>query len=310
MKRRLIALVLVLLALGVTLGVRALTSPHLEAFIRGELAKLAREQLGAELAVGQVDHDLLLTRLSLYDVTLTAAAAPAGGGTARRITVRRLEAAVDPFSPLRGRLSFREIRLEGVSLAVDRGADGRLAVESLRSFWEARAGEPPGLTARVDSFTLLDASLFFRDATLGVEGELQGVMLNLRRRLLDPEGRYLVSLGARGGKASWRSLARGKAFAVRALQGRMSYSPREVGVESLSLELGPFTMGLAGILPLDGRALQGSVTLAFEASELPVEGALAGRVRIEGKVAGPPSSPVLRGKLGCPALELGDADPA
>jgi hypothetical protein len=304
MKRRLIAIVLVLSALGVTLGIRFLTSPRIEAFMRRELSKLAREQLGAELRVGQVDHDFLLTRLSLYDVTLSAAAVPAGEGTGRRITVRRLEAVVDPFSPLRGRISFREIRLEGVSLAVDRGTDGRLVVEPLRSFWAARAGEPPAFTARVDSFTLLDTSLALHDPSLGLEGELTGVMFNLRRRMLDPEGMYRISLGARGGKASWRSLAGGKPLAVRALQGRMTWASREIAVESLLLGLGPFALDLAGTLPLDGRALQGTATLAFEASELPGEASLAGRVNIEGSVTGDPSSPVFHGKLRCPVLTL------
>ncbi len=300
MKRRIFALFLVLAALGVTLGGRVLSSPWLKGFIRQQLTAFAHDQLGVALTVGEVDHDFLLTSLSLYDVTITDLTGKRG----RDLTARRLEAKVDPFSPLRGRLAFREVRIEGLSLAVERGEDGRLVVEPLRSFWQGKEEGGAGLSAHVDSFSLLDASLVFRDPGLGVEGDLEGVTVTLGRRFLDPEGRFRVTLGARSGKVSWRSLPQGKPQPVRSLHGRLVYSPREVEVESLDLDAGPFALALKGTLPLQGDALRGSASLRFEAADLPWNTGIAGLVRVEGTVTGDIAAPVLRGVLRCPALDL------
>lgn len=297
MKRRIIAVFLILVALTVTLGVRTLTSTWLRDRLRTELERLARAELGAAVTFGEVEENFLLTRISLYRVSFT----DISGRGLPPLTVRRIEAALDPLSPLRGRLAFRDVRIEGLDLTVERAPDGAFVIDPLSPFRQGAPGGGRG-TPRVDSHTLLDAKVTFRDPGQGVEASLAGVMVRLHRGLLEPRGRYRAAVRARSGTLRWKGFPQGTVLDLRSLQAEMKTSPDSVEVEKLVLAAGSIDLSLSGHIPLDQGALRARVEASFDASRLPWKTGVEGRVELAGTLAGALGSPSFSGSISSPRL--------
>ncbi len=303
MKRRILTLFLLLLAGGVTWALRTLTSPELAGQIRSLAEEWARAELGVNLTVGEVEHNIFLTRFSFGQVTL----AGAEGGYDRSITARRLELVLDPFSLLGGGLGVREVRLEGVRLTVERTAEGRFRIEPLRPFWE---GPSAGGSVKVGRITLLDAELAYLDRPQGIELSLGEVMLTLRRGEggAGPDTPLnRISFNAPRGQLRWEKVP-DRAFPVRTLTGSLIQSQAALEVESLTLEAGPADLRLSGRLPLAGGELRARLRAGVRTGELPLGERLAGKVTgllvAEGLLSGPTSAPSFAGTVESPLLTL------
>ncbi len=114
---------LVILALAVAVGAGALLSPPGQDYLRNRFVTWASRELGRELAVGQLRIEPGLHHLRVSATGLSLANAP-WGSEPRMLSAAKLAIDVDAWSFLADTVIVHSIAVEGLSLLLERTAEG------------------------------------------------------------------------------------------------------------------------------------------------------------------------------------------
>ncbi|UCF29857.1 MAG: translocation/assembly module TamB domain-containing protein [bacterium] len=307
MKRRITAFLLIIVLAGITVAMKIITSPRLDTVIRNVLVQQAEEHLGVRLSLGSLDHNILLTRFTLEDVTLSDLR-----GEGREIRARRLIIAFDPYATFRGMVSVSDIQLEGIDLRVVHGTDGSVSVDPILPFWQ---GEGVSDRSRIrpvkvefKRFSLIDSHLSYRDLQAGLDLDLDKVLINVGRGRFDSPDRRNITVSSRSGQLKWRAFPEGRAVPIQSIRANLVYGRNEIELSRVSLLTGPIQVELSGTVPLEKSAsLSGSLEIVADLDELSwlLRGG-KGKIRLSGEIVGQLSSPEFRGRLTSDEVHLAD----
>ncbi len=263
----------------------------------------ARKHLGVQVQLGSMERNILLTELSLQDVTLRDLK-----GSGESITVSRLAVSIDPYAFFRGKLVIRDLRLEGLSLQVVRTKDGGVSVEPLFPFWQKRSSGNKAfpLGFEIGNVALMNVDLSYRDIPADLRVRLQGVVIVLSQDRFDPPDRRRVNLKAGKGQVGWRVFPAGREVAINALSGRFFMTSEEIVVSRMTIDTVPLSMEVSGNIPLKkGIELTGDLNLDLNLDRLPwllVDS--SGRLSLRGRVGGDLAVPSFRGQLSATGMRL------
>jgi hypothetical protein len=276
-----VALLLAVAAIGVARGV---TLPgwaveRVEAGLRGRTGDAPRLSLGRV----RLDYDWAARalRLSLRDASLVEAAVPEG--EAPRLTLPRLDVALDAAALVSGRIRPRSVTVGGAALRVARDEDGSLdlvlgggdgAVELPRDWGEGLAtldallAWPP--LSGLDAVEATGIAIIYVDRRTGAAQELQDGRVLLSRGGASTTLELFASLPAPGVAPAQASLALRRGAdglsADAALTGLPLGRVAELVPEAPALSVVAGTVDLRARMALDGEAspgpLQGEVSLA------------------------------------------------
>jgi autotransporter translocation and assembly factor TamB len=298
LKKRILALFIVLLLTGVTVALKILSSPLVDNYLRTVLVEQAEENLGVRLKLGSLERNTLLTRITLTDVVLADLRGEGGEIKARRLSVR-----LDPLATFRGTIAIKDLALEGIDILVIRDDKGNVSVDPLFPFWERQQEKPvkPVQAVRLDvgNVTLIDVNLAYVDQPAGFDVRLEKVLIQLKRRRFGPADHRDMLLTARGGDLAWRAFPAGKAVTINSIKADVNYTGRTLEVHDLAVSSGPIDIKLAGSLPFDPTAeMAGDVNVAVNLDRLPwLIGGGRGTVEISGDAAGSLEAPAFTGKV-------------
>ncbi len=271
--------------------------PSVDRWLKKSIVEQAQKQLGVHVQLGGLERNIILTRITLTDVTLRDLK-----GSGNSISVSRLVVAIDPYAFFRGKIVIKDLKLEGMFLDVVRLADGTVAVEPLFPFW--RTKRPTGrkmlrIGFEIQNVALMDVDLSYRDVPAGIHLNLDEVVILLTKGRFDPPDRRTITLGARKGTLIWRVFPEGREVVINSLSSVLSITPEELIVTKLNIETGPLSLALSGTLPFrKNAALNGDLNISMNIGELPwLIRDSGGLIALKGNVGGDLSSPTFRGQL-------------
>ncbi|MDT8396502.1 MAG: translocation/assembly module TamB domain-containing protein [bacterium] len=306
MKRRILAFFIVLVLTGATVGVKLAASPEVDRWLRRTIIDQAEKHLGVHASLGEIDRNFFLTKLSLSDVTLRDLK-----GSGKSITAVRMTVHIDPYAFIRGTLAIRDLRLEGLSLEVQRSLDGELLIEPLFPFWQ-RSGAGDGKIAplrfTLGNVSLLDVDLTYTDVPGGLRVKLEDVVILLSRSRFDPPDRRSVSLRTKSGTLNWKAFPKGKDVIIRDLSGNFAVSRMGVQIARLTLDTGPLSVDMSGMMSLERNGeINAGMTIGLNLGQIPwaAEGT-EGKVSLKGSMGGDLSDPSFRGQLEGRELRIAD----
>ena len=298
MKRRIIALFILLVAAGMTVSIVLMRSSWLDEVILNSLKGAARSQLGVRLELGSFSRDIFMTHFTLEDVTLSDISTGAQG----LIKTRRLVVTLDPFAPLRGILKIKDIRLEGLDLEVVKNLEGRFSVKPLFPFWEREKKRKKGPAIPfgivIDNVTLMDVDLSYSDLLSGVDFDLEKVLISITRGRFDPPDSRRISLTSKEGSFDWSAFPEGRSVSIDRLHIAFTFTPETVLISDFTLSSGPLDAKMSGSMPMKGGDLSGSLELEVDLEKFPwLLGEGRGTVGMTGDVAGSLKDPRFEGLL-------------
>ena len=115
MKRRILAFFIVLILAGITVGMKVAANPAVDRWLRNSIVEQAEKHLGVNVQLGKLERNIILTRITLTDVTLRDLK-----GSGNSISVSRLAVAIDPYAFFRGKIVIKDLKLEGMFLDIVR----------------------------------------------------------------------------------------------------------------------------------------------------------------------------------------------
>jgi autotransporter translocation and assembly factor TamB len=297
LKRRILAFFIVLVLTGITVGLRLASSPEVDRWLRRTIIQQAEKHLRVHVNVGDFERNLFLTKLSFTDVTLRDLK-----GSGKSITATRMTVHIDPYAFIRGTVSIKDLRLEGLFLEVRRSLEGELLIEPLFSFWERspdNEGKISPLRFALGNVSLLDVNLSYIDEPAGLRVQLEDVVILLSRSRFDPPDRRSVSVRAKNGILNWRAFPRGKDVDIRDLSGSFALSPQAIQVSRLILDTGPLNVDMTGMVSIEGMGeVNADMRIGLNLGQIPwaAEGT-EGTVVLLGNMGGDLSTPGFRGQL-------------
>ncbi|MCK5308547.1 MAG: hypothetical protein KAJ73_08055, partial [Zetaproteobacteria bacterium] len=297
MKRRILAFFIVLILSGFTVGMKVVSNPAVDRWLRNSIVEQAEKHLGVYLELGELERNIILTRITLTDVTLRDLK-----GSGNSITVSRLVVAIDPYAFFRGKILIKDLKLEGMSLDIVRHEDGTIAVDPLFPFWQTQPrtrGRSARLGFEIENVAFMDVDLSYKDIPAGLLVKLDEVVIVLKRNRFDPPNRRTINLGAKEGDVAWRVFPEGRTVAIDSLSGVLAVTPDELLISKLGIDTGPLSLQLSGTLPFrSGAFLSGDLSMSMDIGELPwLIPDSDGRITLDGNVGGDLSSPSFRGQL-------------
>jgi len=96
LKRRILALLIILLLTGFTVGMGLATSPEVDRWLRDAIVGQLEKHLGVKVHLGGFERNLFMTRVTFTDVTLNDLER-----AGRSISTTRLSLSIDPDAFLR-----------------------------------------------------------------------------------------------------------------------------------------------------------------------------------------------------------------
>ena len=273
------------------------SNPAVDRWLRNSIVEQAEKHLGVYLQLGELERNIILTRITLTDVTLRDLK-----GSGNSITVSRLVVAIDPYAFFRGKILIKDLKLEGMSLDIVRHEDGTIAVDPLFPFWQTQPrtrGRSARLGFEIENVAFMDVDLSYKDIPAGLLVKLDEVVIVLKRNRFDPPNRRTINLGAKEGDVAWRVFPEGRTVAIDSLSGVLSVTPDELLISKLGIDTGPLSLQLSGTLPFrSGAFLSGDLSMSMDIGELPwLIPDSDGRITLDGNVGGDLSSPSFRGQL-------------
>lgn len=307
MKRRIAAFFLILILAGATVAVKILSSPRVEAMIREILVQQAEQHLGVGLEIGELEYNFFLTAITLERVVLNDLQ-----GGKEGIELRRLKVDFDPTTLFRGVVAIREIQLEGMKLEVVRDEKGGFLVDPILPVWRKEKKQESlkirPLRLELGDISLIDAHVSYRDMPAGITTDLEGLLIRLGRARFDPPEYRRISIHAGEGDLTWKAFPEGRNIHINSLRTAFIYMPDGIQVTKLSLSSGPVLLDLSVNIPLtDSGLLSGNLSLSANIGELPwLIDRGSGDVRLDGKISGDLSKPVLTGTLESGEVQVSD----
>ena len=273
------------------------SSPAVDGWLRNSIVEQAEKHLGVNVKLGKLERNILLTRITLTDVTLRDLK-----GSGNSISVSRLFVAIDPFAFFRGKIVIKDLKLEGMSLDIVRHEDGTVAVDPLFPFWQTQPRtrrRSVRLGFEIKNVTFLNVDLSYNDIPAGLSVKLDGVIIILARNRFDPPDRRTINFRAKEGDIAWRVFPEGRTVTIDSLSGVLAVTPDELRVSKIGIDTGPITIELSGTLPFRRRAgLTGDLSVSMDIGKLPwLIPSSDGRITLDGHVGGDLSSPSFRGQL-------------
>ena len=99
------------------------SNPAVDVWLRNSIVEQAEKHLGVHVQLGKLDRNIILTRITLNDVTLRDLK-----GSGNSISVSRLVVIIDPYAFFRGKIVIKDIKLEGMFLDIVRHEDRKSVV--------------------------------------------------------------------------------------------------------------------------------------------------------------------------------------
>jgi hypothetical protein len=297
LKRRILAFFIVLILAGITVGMKVAANPAVDRWLRNSIVEQAEKHLGVNVQLGKLERNIILTRITLTDVTLRDLK-----GSGNSISVSRLAVAIDPYAFFRGKIVIKDLKLEGMFLDIVRHEDGTVSVDPLFPFWQTQPrtrGRSVRLGFEIENVALLNVDLSYKDIPAGVRVKLDEVLIILAHQRFDTPDRRTITLRAKEGDINWRVFPQGRTVAVNSLSGVMAVTPKELLLSKLDIDTGPIKLELSGILPFKREgSLNGDLSVSMDIGKLPwlIPGS-DGRLTLNGNLGGDLSSPSFRGQL-------------
>jgi hypothetical protein len=297
LKRRILAFFIVLILAGITVGMKIASNPAVDQWLRNSIVEQAEKHLGVHVQLGKLDRNIILTRITLTDVTLRDLK-----GSGNSISVSRLVVAIDPYAFFRGKIVIKDLKLEGMFLDIVRHEDGTIAVDPLFPFWQTKSrtrGRSVRLGFEIVNVAFLNVDLSYKDIPAGVRVKLDEVVIILARNRFDPPNRRTINLRAKEGDIAWRVFPEGRTVAINSLSGAMTVTPDELLLSKLGIDTEPIKLELSGTLPFrQGESLSGDLSVSMDIGKLPwlIQDS-DGRITLDGNVGGDLSSPSFRGQV-------------
>jgi len=297
LKRRILAFFIVLILAGITVGMKVAANPAVDRWLRNSIVEQAEKHLGVQVQLGNLERNIILTRITLTDVTLRDLK-----GSGNSISVSRLVVTIDPYAFFRGKIVIKDLNLEGMFLDVVRHEDGAVAVDPLFPFWQTQPRtreRSVRLGFEIKNVALLDVDLSYKDIPAGVRVKLDGVSIVLAHNRFDPPDRRTITLRAKEGDIAWRVFPEDRTVAINSLTAVLAVNPDELRVSKLAIDTGPITLEMSGILPFRrGAILNGGLSVSVDVGKLPwLIPDSDGSITLDGNVGGDLSSPSFRGQL-------------
>ena len=276
---------------------RLAANPAIDRWLRNSIVEQAEKHLGVQVQLGNLERNIILTRITLTDVTLRDLK-----GSDNTISVSRLVVAIDPYAFFRGKIVIKDLNLEGMSLDIVRHEDGTVAVDPLFPFWQTQPGtrgRSVRLGFEIENVALLDVDLSYKDIPAGVSVNLDGVAIVLAHNRFDPPDRRTINLRAKEGDIVWRVFPEGRKVAIDSLTAVLAVSPDELRVSKLGIDTGPIKLELSGTLPFRrGAVLVGDLSVSMDIGKLPwLIPDSDGIITLDGNVGGDLAFPSFRGQL-------------
>lgn len=276
---------------------RLAANPAIDRWLRNSIVEQAEKHLGVQVQLGNLERNIILTRITLTDVTLRDLK-----GSDNSISVSRLVVAIDPYAFFRGKIVIKDLNLEGMFLDIVRHEDGTVGVDPLFPFWQTQPGtrgRSVRLGFEIENVALLDVDLSYKDIPAGVGVNLDGVDIVLAHNRFDPPDRRTINLRAKGGDIVWRVFPEGRTVAIDSLTAVLAVSPDELRVSKLGIDTGPIKLEFSGTLPFRrGAVLSGDLSVSMDIGKLPwLIPDSDGSITLDGNVGGDLSSPSFRGQL-------------
>jgi len=306
LKRRLLVLFILFLLTVLTFGLRLATGPRADRWIRETIVGQVEKRLGIRVVVKDFERNLFLTRVAFSEVSLEDPEGIKGS-----VSLSRLAVEIDPFGFLRGTIRFNRVFLEGLSLDVVRGRDGRILIDPFPPF-NPGGGSGPGrgvpVGIEVGQIQLLNGKVSFFDEPYGLFLKTGDITIALTpKRLISTNSRD-ISLRTGKGEIDWRGFGGDSGVGFDFLQARLLYDPEELDLDEVRLSGGAVSLELSGRVPLreDGE-FSGKAALVLDLGQIPLprEG-IGGKITLEGEVGGDPSNPSLTGRMEGQDLSFGE----
>ncbi|MBN2719970.1 MAG: hypothetical protein JXR72_02580, partial [Proteobacteria bacterium] len=306
MKRRLLVIFILFLLAVLTFGLRLATGPRADRWIRETIVGQVEKRLGIRVVMKDFERNLFLTRVVFSEVSLEDPEGVKGS-----VSLSRLAVEIDPFGFLRGTIRFNRIFLEGLSLDVMRGRDGKILVDPFPPF-NPGGGSGPGrgvpVGIEIGQIHLLNGEVSFFDEPYGLFLKTGDITIALTRKRLISASSREISLRTGQGEIDWRGFGGDSAIGFDFLQAKLLYDPKELDLEEVRLSGVPVNIELSGRVPLreDGE-FSGEAALVLDLGQIPLprEG-IGGKITLEGEVGGDPSNPSLTGRIAGVALSFGE----
>ena len=274
-----------------------MSHPAVDEWLRESIVGQAEKHLGVQIQIGDLDHNAILTNITLTDVTLNDLK-----GSGNSISVSRLVVAIDPYAFYRGKVVIKDLRLEDMFLDIVRHEDGTVAVDPLFPFWQKLPGTREKsfrFGFEIEKVAFMDVDLSYTDIPAGVGVKLNDVIIILARNRFDPPDKRTINLSAKEGDIVWRVFPEGRTVAIESLSGVFGVTPDALQVSKLKVDTGPITLGLSGTIPFQtGSALNADLSVSLDIGKLPwLIHDSAGTLTLDGHVGGDLSSPSFRGQV-------------
>jgi len=297
LKRRILAFFIVLILSGFTVGMKVASNPAVDRWLRNSIVEQAEKHLGVYLQLGELERNIILTHITLTDVTLRDLK-----GSGNSITVSRLVVAIDPYAFFRGKILIKDLKLEGMFLDIVRHEDGTIAVDPIFPFWQTQPrtrGRSARLGFEIENIAFMDVDLSYKDIPAGLLVKLDEVVIFLTRNRFDPPNRRTINLGAKEGDVAWKVFPEDRTVAINSLSGVLAVTPDELRISKLGVDTGPLSLQLSGTLPFRrGAFLSGDLSISMDIGKLPwLIPDSDGHITLDGNVGGDLSSPSFRGQL-------------
>ncbi len=265
--------------------------PPVERAVTRAIEQRAGAALGARLAIGDLDYNLLTRRATVRDLRLS----PAAPGALPFFEARQVEVRV-PLATLTGAREITSVEIDTPSLRLD-------ALRAWLDTRPARDGAPP--------------SPFFlrrlRVTGLDIVGADQGgtaFALDLRDLALDstPDGRGF-STPVSGGPGWLRAGA--YHTTIRTVSGRLAFDGERLSLAPLQVHAGDVdlratgTLGLLTPAPAWDLAVEATVDLGLVLANWPAVPATRGRAAATATITGPLAAPLVRVRSTSEQLAVG-----